>query len=86
MKHAREDYNRFQDPEGKIPADEPVFLLRAQDKVAPDVVEAWASLAEIWDADKDIVQRAREHAQAMRRWQDEHGCKIPDLPKPDSSG
>lgn len=29
MKHAGEDYNRIQDPENKIPADEPVFLLRA---------------------------------------------------------
>lgn len=30
MLHAREDYNRFQDPEGLIPDDEPVFLLRGQ--------------------------------------------------------
>ena len=28
MKHARDDYNRIQDPAGKIPEDEPVFLLR----------------------------------------------------------
>lgn len=45
MKHAREDYNRFQDPalsdssllgKGGTPIlkDEPVFLLRAQDKHA----------------------------------------------------
>lgn len=33
MIHAREDYNRIQDPEGKIPDDEPVFLLRAQDEL-----------------------------------------------------
>jgi hypothetical protein len=30
MKHARDDYNRIQDPAGLIPEDEPVFLLRAQ--------------------------------------------------------
>ena len=33
MIHARDDYNRIQDPAGKIPADEPVFLLRAQDEL-----------------------------------------------------
>lgn len=31
MRHAREDYNRIQDPAGKIHEDEPVFLMRAQD-------------------------------------------------------
>ena len=31
MIHAREDYQRFQDPEGKIKEDEPVLLFRAQD-------------------------------------------------------
>lgn len=30
MIHARPDYNRIQDPENKIPEDEPVFLLRAK--------------------------------------------------------
>lgn len=34
MLHAREDYNRIQDPLNKIPADEPVLLFRAQDKYA----------------------------------------------------
>ena len=34
MLHARKDYNfRIQDSDGKIPRDEPVFLLRAQDKL-----------------------------------------------------
>ena len=41
MKHARTDYDRIQDPAGKIPADEPVFLLRAQDQTAADTVEYW---------------------------------------------
>lgn len=34
MLHARQDYNRIQDPENKIPKDEPVILFRAQDKYA----------------------------------------------------
>ena len=78
MKHAREDYNRIQDPDGLIPEDEPVFLLRAQDVVSVQTVETWARLAEESGADPDIVHRARRHANEMRKW---HNKKIPDLPK-----
>lgn len=80
MKHARKDYDRIQDPEGLIPEDEPVFFLRAQDIVAPQVVEAWAIAAHNAGAADDIVQHAYEHAQLMRKWQEEHGCKVPDMP------
>jgi len=44
MKHARKDYDRIQDPDGKIPEDEPVFIVRAQDICAGDTVRAWAAL------------------------------------------
>jgi hypothetical protein len=44
MIHARADYNRIQDPANKIPQDEPVFLLRGQDKVAAATVRVWAVL------------------------------------------
>jgi len=81
MKHARSDYDRIQDPDGKIPEDEPVFLLRGQDIVAPFVVEEWALIAHSRGADDDIVQHAYEHARLMRQWQAEHGGKIPDMPK-----
>jgi len=81
MKHAREDYDRIQDPEGKIPEDEPVFLLRAQDAVAPGVVEMWALAAYNAGADDNIVQLAYEQAQLMRKWQVQHGNKVPDMPK-----
>ena len=80
MLHARKDYDRIQDPEGKIPEDEPVFLLRAQDAVAPGVVEAWAIVAYEAGATDDIVHHAYEHAQLMRKWQAEHGSKVPDMP------
>ena len=80
MKHAREDYNRIQDPEGKIPEDEPVFLLRAQDVVAPQAVEIWALAAHKAGANAEIVEHAYQHAQLMRKWQAEHGSKIPDMP------
>jgi hypothetical protein len=39
MIHARDDYNRIQDPMNKIPLLEPVFLLRAQDLFAAACVK-----------------------------------------------
>lgn len=80
MKHARPDYNRIQDPEGIIPQDEPVFLIRGQDVIAPETVEAWANLAALAGADHTIVHSARCQAREMRRWGKEHRNKIPDLP------
>lgn len=80
MKHTRPDYNPIQDPRGLIPEDEPVFLLRAQDIVAPEVVEMWAVAAHNVGAKDNIIQHAYEHAQSMRKWQKEHRVKIPDMP------
>lgn len=44
MKHARLDYNRIQDPDGKIPEDEPVMLFRAQDELFAEVCVFYAGL------------------------------------------
>jgi hypothetical protein len=54
---------------GKAHPDEPVFVLRAQDNHAADLVEKWC----IWvassdDIDQHKLQEAREIADAMRRW------------------
>lgn len=68
MKHARDDYNRIQDPANKIPEDEPVFLIRAQDAVSGDAVRAWAELAEKAGAAPDILEKARRHADKMDAW------------------
>jgi len=80
MRHAREDYNRIQDPEGKIPSNEPVFLLRAQDITAPLVVEFWADRAEKAGALPNIVAAARRQAFDMKTWQHLHPAKVPDMP------
>jgi len=79
MIHARDDYNRIQDPKGKIPDDEPVFLIRAQDKVSGDAVRAWIDLAEKAGAGTDILYLAQEHAKKMDAWRKR---KVPDLEKP----
>lgn len=81
MLHARKDYQeRVQDSENLIPEDEPVFLLRAQDKTAPEVVDAWADWAKEDGAADNIVEAARTHAELMRKWQEVHGSKVPDMP------
>jgi hypothetical protein len=86
MKHARADYNRIQDPDGKIPADEPVFLLRAQDLLAPSFVEAWGKKMieagggeERFKGRTEMGELAIKHAEEMKAWQKEHGFKFPDL-------
>lgn len=68
MLHARKDYNRIQDPENKIPEDEPVFLLRGQDQVAADVVRYWAYLHESVGGDEDIASLAHQQADLMEEW------------------
>lgn len=78
MKHARADYDRIQDPDGSIPQDEPVFILRGQDVCAPAAVLKWADCVELLGGDKELVALARVQAQRMREWQLYNRCKIPD--------
>ena len=66
------------DREGKIDSDEPTFVLRAQDMLAPVVVQLWALNAGMHGVSQDKVDRARRLAEQMRRWQELHGCKVPD--------
>jgi hypothetical protein len=80
MKHARADYAHIQDLTGRIPEDEPVFLIRAQDIAGPAAVLCWANVAEKNGAGKGMVEAARAQAKEMWNWQQEHGSKVPDLP------
>lgn len=77
MIHAREDYNRIQDPAGKIPADEPVFLLRAQDQLACMAVAYYASLCDQAQA-TEVAAKAWAHADLMAAWPTK---KTPDIPQ-----
>lgn len=51
---------------GKAEADEPIFVLRAQDIHAADLVEKWA----IWNTTSapDKAKEARQIADDMRAW------------------
>ena len=80
MKHARKDYNRIQDPAGLIPEDEPVFLLRAQDKSAPATLRIWADLNMEHGGDPALSVLAVQWAEKMERWQGKHGSKAADAP------
>jgi hypothetical protein len=78
MKFTRDDYNkRIIDKAGKIPADEPVFLLRAQDKYAPSTLRHYAKLLEE-DGNNAMAEELRAHARNMIVWQKSVKVKAPD--------
>ncbi len=89
MRHARTDYDRFQDPalndpsllgEGSYPiaADEPVFLLRANDKHAAKAVAYYAMrLSQDTEVDPKMASICTEWAAEMARWPKK---KTPDMP------
>jgi hypothetical protein len=62
----------------RVADDEPIFVLRAQDRSAPFLVELWATLAENSGCGAEKVAEARAHAQRMRDWAAENGSKSPD--------
>lgn len=69
MRHARSDYDRIQDPSGKIPADEPVFVLRGQDPAAPATLRYWAIRNEKEGGDPALTMATLAHARKMEEWQ-----------------
>jgi hypothetical protein len=78
MKFTRDDYNkRIIDTAGKIPDDEPVFLLRAQDVYAPSTLRYYAKLLEE-DGNKDMADELRLHARQMVIWQKSVRVHKPD--------
>jgi hypothetical protein len=83
MKHAREDYNRIQDPANLIPEDEPVFLLRAQDLFYVDTLRYYRSLLQHNGSGTGMRDSVTAHIDASIRWRNKNWEKIkmPDLPK-----
>jgi hypothetical protein len=80
MRHARKDYNRFQDPENKIGVDEPVFLLRAKDITAPETLRFWANTQrENPSPNEEIIKVVLDWADEMEKWQKENTSKYADL-------
>lgn len=79
MKHARADYARIQDPDGIIPDDEPVFLLRGQDRRAVRAVVEYALDVFENSSDFTIAALALRQAAAMVVWQRDVISKEPDV-------
>ena len=78
MIHARKDYNeRIQDAENKIPADEPVFLIRGQDHVGASAVRAWAHLHRINGGSDVAYDLAMKHADRMDNWPVKKQADVP---------
>ena len=78
MIHARSDYNdRVQDASGIIPEDEPVFLIRAQDRVGADAVRAWAYLHRLGGGSDVAYMMAMRHADLMEQWPIKKGADVP---------
>jgi hypothetical protein len=81
MLHARDDYSPIQDPRGLIPADEPVFLIRGQDRLGPEVLDYYATIAREEGVDPALIEKVEAQAERMRWWQRGHRAKTPDLPE-----
>jgi hypothetical protein len=62
----------------KAAPDEPIFVLRAQDILAPTTILEWAYLALQHGTPLEKVTEAMECAKSMREWQESHTSKTPD--------
>lgn len=60
----------------KAADDEPLFVLRAQDKFAPVIIALWAAVAEECGVSAEKVLDAKLCARSMREWQGDK--KTPD--------
>ena len=52
----------------KVATDEPIFVLRAQDKLAPVVIRKWVELAVLHGLSSIREHEALALADAMERW------------------
>jgi hypothetical protein len=62
----------------KADPDEPLFVLRAQDRLAPVLVRLWADLAAQHGCPEPKVMGARVAAMKMEDWATKRGAKFPD--------
>ena len=68
MLHARPDYNRIQDPDGKIPEDEPVFLIRAQDPLFDAMLEYYIGNTMRIGGQQEIIDCVEKHRILGQQW------------------
>lgn len=80
MRHARRSYNTIQDSSGRIPADEPVFVLRAKDRVAPVAIRIYADLVRAAGGSKELIEACELWSRQMETYAFScyGGGKVPD--------
>lgn len=78
MRHLRSDYQRIQDPAHKIGEDEPVFLLRAQDKAFPDMLLGYIGYQRAV-GNEALASFIERQMPEVHRWRDAHLTKQADL-------
>lgn len=61
---------------GNAAADEPIFVLKATDDLAPDIVDRWVYSAQVYLPHESRRRQAADEASAcaerMRRWKEAH--------------
>jgi hypothetical protein len=62
----------------KADADEPLFVLRSTDSLAPEIVREWAFRARASGTPEEKVAEARRVADQMEDWQIANSKKVPD--------
>ncbi len=62
------EVNRVKESFEMIPEKEPVFVIRAADVAAGDVVRKWADVNESRGGDPRLSTAARKHAKLMDQW------------------
>lgn len=63
---------------GRADDDEPVFVLRAKDALAADILWEWIHQARVNSVNSDKIDAAQDDLEAFRQWRKQHGTKLPD--------
>lgn len=75
-------YGEITSSKKKFHPGEPVFLLRAQDPLAPEAIVFYADICQQEGCHPAHVEAARNHAQRIVDWQKAHPMRVKDKPGP----
>jgi hypothetical protein len=65
-------------PGTEIPPDEPCFVIRAQDALAPNTIREYLEMAAAVNSPPEFLSEIERHLDRILGWQTEHGRKLPD--------
>lgn len=70
-------YGKVTLEKGTVGEDEPVFIFRAQDKLLPDLLQAYYVLCSDVKSPARHLEKILEGKQQIEKWQEENFTKIP---------